>query len=51
MSEAHVAGELGELLLGQVQGRRTPAEVTLFKALGLAVVDLAAAWEVCGYFL
>ncbi len=39
----HVVGELGELLLGQVPGRRAPDEITLFKSLGLAVEDLAAA--------
>jgi ornithine cyclodeaminase/alanine dehydrogenase-like protein (mu-crystallin family) len=34
--------ELGELLLGR-NGRSSPADVTLFKSLGLAVEDLAAA--------
>lgn len=39
----HIRGELGELLLGDVPGREDPAEVTLFKSLGLAIEDLAAA--------
>jgi alanine dehydrogenase len=39
----HIAGELGEVLLGKVAGRRGPDEVTLFKSLGIAVEDLAAA--------
>lgn len=39
----HIRGELGELLLGRVQGRRSDADITLFKSLGLAVEDLAAA--------
>lgn len=39
----HIAGELGEVLLGRVVGRQTPAEITLFKSLGLAIEDLAAA--------
>jgi len=43
---AHIAGEIGELLLGQVEGRRAEDEVTLFKSLGLAVEDLAAAHHV-----
>jgi ornithine cyclodeaminase/alanine dehydrogenase-like protein (mu-crystallin family) len=34
--------ELGELLLGR-NGRSSPADITLFKSLGLAVEDLAAA--------
>ena len=39
----HIAGELGEVLLGRVTGRRSATEITLFKSLGLAVEDLAAA--------
>jgi ornithine cyclodeaminase/alanine dehydrogenase-like protein (mu-crystallin family) len=38
----HVAAELGEVV-GGAPGRRTPAEITLFKSLGLAVEDVAAA--------
>lgn len=40
---SHIAGELGEVLAGGVPGRQTPAEVTIFKSLGMAVEDLAAA--------
>ena len=43
----HLTGELGDLLLGRIQGRISPGEVTVFKALGLAVEDLALAWELC----
>lgn len=39
----HIRGEIGELLLAQAQGRTSPEQITLFKALGLAVEDLAAA--------
>lgn len=39
----HVAGELGEVLLGRVAGRRRDDEVTIFKSLGMAVEDVAAA--------
>jgi ornithine cyclodeaminase len=39
----HIRAELGELLTRMRPGRRTPAEITLFKSLGLAVEDLAAA--------
>jgi ornithine cyclodeaminase/alanine dehydrogenase-like protein (mu-crystallin family) len=39
----HILAELGELLLGQHPGRTRPDEVTLFKSLGIAVEDLAAA--------
>ena len=40
---SHVAGELGEVLLGRVAGRRDRDEVTIFKSLGMAVEDVAAA--------
>jgi ornithine cyclodeaminase len=43
LDESHIAGEIGDVLLGKVRGRRAPEEVTLFKSLGLAVEDLAAA--------
>jgi ornithine cyclodeaminase len=39
----HIAGELGELAAGSVAGREAPSQVTLFKSLGLAVEDVAAA--------
>jgi ornithine cyclodeaminase/alanine dehydrogenase-like protein (mu-crystallin family) len=39
----HIRGEIGDLLLGRIEGRRTAEEITLFKSLGLAVEDLAAA--------
>jgi ornithine cyclodeaminase len=34
---------LGEILLGQIQGRRSAEEITLFKSLGIAIEDLASA--------
>lgn len=39
LSYDHVAGSLGELLNGQVIGRRTAEEITLFKSVGLAMQD------------
>lgn len=39
----HIVGEIGELLIDRVPGRQNDDEVTLFKSLGLAVEDLAAA--------
>lgn len=42
----HIQGEIGELLLGTVEGRQSPDEITLFKSLGLAVEDLAAAYHI-----
>ena len=43
IGDDHILGELGEVLLGRVPGRRSPDEVTLFKSLGLAIEDLASA--------
>jgi ornithine cyclodeaminase len=40
---SHIIGELGELLEGKVEGRRSPRDVTIFKSLGLAVEDVVAA--------
>ncbi len=41
--EEHVRAELGEVLAGIADGRRDAAELTLFRSLGLAIEDLAAA--------
>ena len=42
----HIQAELGELLAGTRPARRSPEELTVFKSLGLAVEDLAAAEHV-----
>jgi ornithine cyclodeaminase/alanine dehydrogenase-like protein (mu-crystallin family) len=42
----HIRAEIGELLIGAAEGRRSPDELTVFKSLGLAVEDLAAAEHV-----
>ena len=39
----HLVGELGDVLEGKTTGRRSGAEITLFKSLGLAIEDLASA--------
>lgn len=41
--EDHVRGELGEVLAGMAPGRCDAEELTVFRSLGLAVEDLAAA--------
>jgi ornithine cyclodeaminase len=43
VTDDHILGEIGDLLLGKLKARETPDEITLFKSLGLAVEDLAAA--------
>jgi ornithine cyclodeaminase len=39
----HIKAEIGEILIGEHPGRTAPDELTVFKSLGLAVEDLAAA--------
>ena len=46
IGDDHVQGELGEVLLGRVDGRRTDDEITVFKSLGLAVEDVASAHHI-----
>lgn len=43
VGDDHIVAEIGDLLLGTAAGRRDDREITLFKSLGLAVEDLAAA--------
>ncbi len=39
----HIVGELGALVSGGVGGRQSREEITIFKSLGMAVEDVAAA--------
>ena len=39
----HIAAELGEVILGRAPGRAGEEEIVVFKSLGLAVEDVAAA--------
>ena len=40
---AHIVGELGEVVLGRITPRQSPQDITIFKSLGMAVEDVAAA--------
>jgi ornithine cyclodeaminase len=48
IGDDHIVGEIGELLVDPPRaiGRRNAQEITLFKSLGLAIEDLAAARRV-----
>lgn len=46
IKESDVRGDLFELCRGQAKGRQTPEEITLFKSVGTAIEDLAAAIKV-----
>lgn len=39
----HIRAELGEVVAGMHQGRTDPEELTVFRSLGIAIEDLAAA--------
>lgn len=45
ISPAHILAELGELVSGAHPGRTHPEQITLFKSVGVAVQDAAAARE------
>jgi ornithine cyclodeaminase len=43
ISDGHIRAEIGDILIGKAEGRRSDDEITLFKSLGLAIEDLASA--------
>lgn len=46
VDENHIAGEIGEVLLGRVSGRQSPDQITVYKSLGVTAQDLVAAHAV-----
>lgn len=46
VKESHVVGEIGEVVAGGVLGRRNEDEITMYKSLGVASQDLAAAYAI-----
>lgn len=42
VDDSHVVGEIGEVLLGRIEGRQSADQITLYKSLGHVVQDLAA---------
>lgn len=44
IDDTHILAEIGEVLAGKAEGRRSSEEVTLYKSLGHIVQDLAVAW-------
>ncbi|MGA7078035.1 MAG: hypothetical protein WBQ43_17480 [Terriglobales bacterium] len=41
---SHVVAEIGQVLSGEIEGRRSAEEITVYKSLGHVVQDLASAW-------
>jgi len=46
VTEAHLLGEIGDVVLGNVPGRKEPEEITIYKSLGHIVQDIAAGYHV-----
>ncbi len=44
IGDDHIVAEIGQVLSGEIAGRRTPEEITVYKSLGHIVQDLASAW-------
>lgn len=46
VTDEHVKGEIGEVLLGTKKGRENDKEITVFKSLGIAAEDIFSAWHI-----
>ncbi|THD81685.1 MAG: ornithine cyclodeaminase family protein [Phenylobacterium sp.] len=46
VDDSHIVGEIGEVLLGAVAGRRSATEITAYKSLGCVAQDLWSGWHV-----
>lgn len=46
ISENDVDGELGEVILGSVKGRESEDEITVFKSVGSAILDVVTAYKI-----
>jgi len=44
IGDKHIVAEIGQVLAGDVAGRRSADEITVYKSLGHVVQDLASAW-------
>jgi ornithine cyclodeaminase/alanine dehydrogenase-like protein (mu-crystallin family) len=44
IDDDHIVAEIGEVLEGDIEGRRSTKEITVYKSLGHVVQDLSTAW-------
>ena len=44
IGDEHIVAEIGQILSGEIAGRQTKEEITVYKSLGHVVQDLASAW-------
>ncbi len=46
IGDDHIVAEIGQVLAGEIEGRRSAEEITVYKSLGHVVQDLATAWDI-----
>lgn len=46
ISKNNITGEIGSLLLSNIPGRESDDEITIFKTVGMAVMDVVAAYHI-----
>lgn len=46
IGDDHIVAEIGQVLSGEIEGRRSPREITVYKSIGHIVQDLASAWAI-----
>lgn len=46
VSEAHLLGEIGEVVLGKISGRLSENDITVYKSLGHIIQDIASGYHV-----
>lgn len=44
IGDDHIVAEIGQVLAGDIEGRRSAEEITVYKSLGHVVQDLSTAW-------
>jgi ornithine cyclodeaminase/alanine dehydrogenase-like protein (mu-crystallin family) len=49
INDSHIIAEIGQVLSGDIVGRQSDTDITVYKSLGHVVQDLATAWALyCG---
>ncbi len=46
ISESHIAGEIGDILLNRIKGRESGDQITVFKSVGVAIQDYVVATDI-----
>lgn len=46
IDRSRIDGEIGEVLLGKISGRQNDKEITIYKTVGIAVMDVVTAYDI-----